>query len=372
VKLSLMRENLARGLGIVSRAVPTRTSTLPVLSNVLLHTADAGLKLTATNLEIGITHWVQGKVEEDGALTVPARLLTDFVNSLPDGLVELETRPGNTLHLRCGRQQAQIKGIDADEFPAIPAAGERPTTRVEQRIFRQALGEVTFAAASDEARPILTGVLTRFAGDRITLAAADNYRIAVKTFAAMDAVEEKSVVVPARSYVELARILQDADEPLEIILAPAKNQIVFHTPVAELVSRLIDGQFPNYQQVLPSSHATRAVVEREEILKAVRLSALIAVQSANVVKVGIPGDGATALTVSAAAEIGENEGEIDAAVEGDATTIAFNARYLEQALQNMEGEQVALEFNGPLSPGVLRPVGDTDYIHVIMPVRTAS
>jgi DNA polymerase-3 subunit beta len=173
-------------------------------------------------------------------------------------------------------------------------------------------------------------------------------------------------------FEKLSAILDYLMALKEIILAPAKNQIIFHTPVADLVSRLIDGQFPNYQQVLPSSHATRAVMEREEMLKAVRLSALIAVQSANVVKIGIPGDGATAVTISAAAEIGENEGEVDAAIEGDSTSIAFNARYLEQALGNMEGEQVALELNGPLSPGVLRPVGDSDYIHVIMPVRTAS
>jgi DNA polymerase III subunit beta len=373
VKLSLMRENLARGLAVVSRAVQSRPTTLPVLSNVLLHTADAGLKLTATNLEIGITSWVPGKIEAEGSLTVPARLLTDYVSSLSgDDRVELETDGGTTLRLRCGRQHATLKGIDAEEFPAIPPTGERPTTRVPQNLFRQALGAVTFAAASDEARPILTGVLTRFAGDHVTLAAADNYRIAVKTLAALDSAEERIVVVPARSYVELARILTDTEDPLEIILAPTKNQVLFHAEGTELLSRLIDGQFPNYQQVLPTSHATRVVVDREEVLKAVRLSGLIAMQSSNVVKLAVQGDATAALTISAAAEVGENEGEIDASVEGDAVTIAFNARYLEQALQNMSGDQIAFEFNGPLSPGVLRPIGDPDYIHVIMPVRTAS
>src|SRR3989442_9005024 len=167
-----MQENLARGLAVASRAVSTR-STLPVLANVLLKTEDAGLKLTATNLEIGVTYWVPGKIETDGALTVPARLLADLVGSLPSSeRVDLELQGSSTLHIRCGRFETHIKGIDADEFPAIPTAGERPTTRIAQKVLRQALTETAFAAASDEARPILTGVLVRFEGDRLTLAAA--------------------------------------------------------------------------------------------------------------------------------------------------------------------------------------------------------
>ncbi|MDQ3870803.1 MAG: DNA polymerase III subunit beta [Chloroflexota bacterium] len=372
MKLSVMQDNLARGLQVVSRAVSTR-STLPVLANVLLRTEDGGLKLTATNLEIGMTHWVPGKVERDGALTVPARLITDLVNSLPAAArVDLEAEGTAGLRIHSGRHQAHIRGIDAEEFPVIPAAGERPTTRISQKLLKRALAEVTFAAASDEARPILTGVLTRFAGDRVTLAAADNYRIAVKVVATLDPVEETSIVVPARSYVELARILSDSEEPVELILTPSKNQILFHLEGIDLVSRLIDGQFPNYQQVLPASHSTRAVVERQELLNAVRLSALIASSSANVVKLRLESDGQNALTIGAAADIGETEGEVEAAVEGSPVTIAFNARYLHEALQNVEAEQLALEFTGPLSPGVLRPVDDDDYVHVIMPVRTPS
>ena len=372
VKLSLMQENLARGLQIVGRAVSSR-ATLPVLSNVLLRTEDAGLKLTTTNLEIGITCWVPGKIETDGTLTVPARLFADIVNSLPPGeRVELESDGADSLRIRSGRFRAHIKGIEADECPAIPSAGERPTTRVAQKVLRSALGEVAFAAASDESRPILTGVLTRFAGDRLTLAAADNYRIAVKTIDVLDAVEEKSVVVPAKSYTELARILSDSDDPVDVVLAPAKNQVLFHVDGIDLITRLVDGQFPNYQQVLPTSHSTRAVVDREDLLKATRLSALIASSSANVVKITVPGDGAGTVAVSANAEIGDNEGEIEAAVEGEGTTIAFNARFLTEVLQNLDAHQLALEFNGPLSPGVLRPIGDPDYVHVIMPVRTAS
>ena len=371
VKLSVMQENLARGLSVVSRAVSSR-STLPVLANVLLRTEDAGLKLTATNLEIGITYWVPGKIETDGATTVPARLLTDLVGSLPASeKVDLELQGADTLHLRCGRFATHVKGIDADEFPTIQTAGERPTTRVSQKVLKHALEEVIFAAASDEARPILTGVLAKFEGSKLTLAAADNYRIAVRTIEVLDAVEAASVVIPARALAELARILSDTDDPVELVLAQARNQVLFHLEGIDLVSRLIDGQFPNYQTVLPATHATRAELDREELLRAVRPAALIASSSANIVKLQVGGDNG-GVVVTATADVGDYTGDVEAAIEGDATTIAFNARYLNDVLGNVQADRFALELNGPLSPGVFRPVGDDAYVHVVMPVRTTS
>lgn len=372
MKLSVMQENLARGLSVVSRSVNSRPN-LPVLANVLLRTEDAGLKLTATNLEIGITTWVPGKIESEGSLTVPARLLTDVIAGLPAGeRVDLEIEKDTTLHIRAGKTQARLRGIDAEEFPVIPSAGERPTTRVSQKVLRHALSEVAFAAASDEARPILTGVLTRFQGDRLTLAAADNYRIAVKSLPILQPVEDTQIVVPAKSYNELMRVLTETDETVDIMLAPAKSQVIFHVEGTELVSRLIDGAFPNYQQVLPASYATRALVDRDDLLKAVRLSALIASSAANVVKLRVGDEGSAGITIAAAADVGDAEGEVEASVEGDPVTIAFNARYLVEALQNVEGDQLALEMSGPLSPGVIKPVDDPDYVHVIMPVRTPS
>jgi DNA polymerase-3 subunit beta len=372
VKLSVMQENLARGLQVVSRAVSAR-STLPVLNNVLLRTEDGGLKLTATNLEIGMTYWVPGKIDVGGAITVPARLLTDIVAGLPaNEKVDLELQAQDTLHIKAGRFETRVKGIDAEEFPAIPTAGDKPTTRVAQNVLRQALDEVTFAAATDEARPILTGVLAKFDGTILTLAAADNYRIAVKTMTILDAVEETSVVVPARSLHELSRILSESDDPIDIVLSAARNQILFHLEGVDLVSRLIDGQFPNYQQVLPKSHTTTATVDRDQLLKAVRLASLIASSSANIVKLHVGKETEMGVTVSAAADIGDNKSEVEAQVEGDGTTIAFNARYLQDVLANVSTEQFSIELNGPLSPGVFRPVGDGQYVHVVMPVKTTS
>jgi len=372
VKLSVMQENLARGLQVVSRAVSAR-STLPVLNNVLLRTEDGGLKLTATNLEIGMTYWVPGKIDTDGAVTVPARLLADIVAGLPaNERVDLELQAKETLHIKAGRFETHIKGIDAEEFPALPTGGERPTTRIPQNVLREALGDVTFAAASDEARPILTGVLAKFEGDKLTLAAADNYRIAVKTLTMLDPVEETSVVVPARSLQELSRILSDTSDPVDIVLSHSRNQILFHIEGIDLISRLIDGQFPNYQQVLPKGFTTKAIVDREQLLKAVHLASLIVFSSANIVKLQVGKEAEMGLQVSAAADIGDNKSEVEATVEGDGTTIAFNARYLIDVLTNVDADQFSIELNGPLSPGVFRPVGDGQYVHVVMPVKTTS
>jgi DNA polymerase-3 subunit beta len=376
MNVSVMQENLARGLGVVSRAVSSR-ATLPVLANVLLKTEESGLKLTATNLEIGINCWVPGKVEESGEITVPARLLTDLVASLPNQRIDLQlSSKDRTLKVTCGGSRSSIKGIDADEFPVVAAIGEAPATSVDGRALRDALQQVVFAAASDESRPILTGVLTKLTGDTMTLAAADNYRIAVRSLKLEKPVSpEMSIVVPARSYAELMRILPDAEAPIEITITPNKSQVLFHVEGIDLVSRLIEGQFPNYEPVIPQSHASRAVLDREAFLSGARRASIFARDSANIVKIEFGGGSSNGEGVSItahAADVGDNADALDATVEGSPTSIAFNARYLLDVLANLGTDEAALELSGPLAPGVVRGVGKDDYVHVIMPVRTAS
>ncbi|HET7685670.1 MAG TPA: DNA polymerase III subunit beta [Candidatus Limnocylindria bacterium] len=378
MNVSVMQENLARGLAVVSRAVSSR-ATLPVLANVLLRTQDAGLKLTATNLEIGINCWVPGKVAEEGEITVPAKLLTDLVASFPNQRVDLVLSPKDrTLKVTCAGSRSSIKGIEADEFPVVAAIGDAPATSVDARALREALGEVVFAAATDESRPILTGVLTKLTGSRMTLAAADNYRIAVRHLELAAAVSsEMTIVVPGRSYGELMRILPDAEAPVEITVTPNKSQILFHTEGIDLVSRLIEGQFPNYEPVIPSSHTSRAVVDREAFLAGTRRAQIFARDSANIVKIALGGDGdgedASAVSITAhTADVGDAADALEANLEGSPTTIAFNARYLIDVLSNLGADEAALELSGPLAPGVIRGVGKDDYVHVIMPVRTAS
>ncbi len=371
MKLTCLQENLARGLQIVGRGVSTR-GTLPILGNVLLRTDSGRLKLTATNLEVGINCWVPAKVDDEGAITIPAKLFTDFVNSLSPGPIELSLNVRTkTVHLRSGPYEANVKGLDAEEFPVIAAVPAKSTTRMAQGVLRRMIGEVAFVAATDDSRPVLTGVLTTFGGDLVTMAAADPYRLSVRHAKLLERVDPPiEMIIPAKSLFEVARIVEDSDTAVEITATANKNQVIFHTDETDLVSRIIEGQFPNYRQVIPTTHATRVVTQREELLKATRLASYFARDAANIVRFQVDPANEPALVVSAtAAEVGDNTGKVDATVDGQPTTIAFNARFVADALGSLTAPEVALELGGPLAPGVVKIVGDESYLHVVMPLR---
>jgi len=373
MKLSCLQENLSRGLGIVGRAVATR-STLPITQNILLATEQSRLKLAATNLEMATTCWIGSKVEQDGAITIPARLLIDFVNSLPNDLIEI-TLPTNshTLELKSGRFQAHINGIDAEDFPPIPEVSDGMTTNIEADALREGITLVVFAAATEESRPVLTGINAEFEGEQLDLAAADGFRLAVhKTTLSSPAGQKVTVIIPARSLNELNRLLGDQEEPVEIIINQQKSQILFRLKNAELVSQLIQGAFPNYSQVIPQSYSTRAVVDINEFLRVTKMSSIFARDASGIVRLVItPGAELTPgkITVSAQAEeIGSNVSEIDALADGEEAKIAFNVKYLSDVLSVLHQAQVALEVTTPSSPGVIRPIGVDNYVHVIMPM----
>ncbi|MDH4135433.1 MAG: DNA polymerase III subunit beta [Anaerolineae bacterium] len=374
MKVSCLQENLAKGLSIVGRAVATR-STLPVLSNVMLATDGSRLKLSATNLEIGIVCWIGAKVEEDGSITVPARLLTDFVNSLPPERIDMElTVRTQTLNLKCARFEANIKGIDAQEFPLIPTAGEDSKISLDPSMLRQMIDQVAFAAATDESRPILTGVLAKFQGEQLTLAAADGFRLSVRTAHLSEPTSEPiTVIVPARALAELSRISGEQEQPIEVTITPARNQALFHMANVDLVSQLIEGNFPDYNQIIPKSYSTRTVVSTSDFLKAAKTANIFARDAANIVRLEIvPGGelapGRIALTATSA-EVGDNVGEFDAVIEGQEMEIAFNAKYLIDVLSVVDAAQVALETTTASSPGVIKPVGSEDFTYVIMPMH---
>ena len=374
MKVSCLQENLARGLSIVARGVSTR-GTLPILGNVLLKTDGGRLKLTATNLEIGVNCWVPAKTEDEGAITVPAKLLTDFVNSLPAGPIEIALNVRTkTIHLKSATTEANLKGLDAEEFPIIPAIPDRPTTRMSQGVLRRMINEVAFVAATDDSRPVLTGVLTTFDGDEVTMAAADPYRLSVRRAPLLAAVEPKvEIIIPARSLFEVARIVDDSDSGVDILVTPNGSQVIFHTDEADLVSRIIEGQFPNYRQVIPTSHTTKVTVSRDELLKATKLASYFARDAANIVRFTVDPAQEVPLVVSAtAAEVGDNTSRVDATVDGQATAIAFNSRFVADALGSLAASEVAIELGGPLAPGVVRIVGDDSYLHVVMPLRIPS
>lgn len=377
MKISCLQENLAKGLATVGRAVATR-STLPILANILLESDEGRLRLAATNLEVGVNCWIGARIEEEGRITVPARLLTEFVNSLPSGQIDMElSERTQTLNLRCARYEANIKGIDASEFPAVPTAesiGERNGLFLEADSFRRMIDQVVFAAATDESRPILTGVLAQFHQGGLTLAAADGFRLSVSSSdVGVDVDETVSVIVPARALAELSRISADQEDPVELVITPSRNQILFHLTDTDLVSQLIEGSFPDYDQIVPKAFTSRSLVGTEDLLKAVKVAFLFARDAANIIRLNVvPGNELSpgqVVVAGTSAEFGDNVSELDANIEGDAVEIAFNARYMIDALSVAGTSEVALETSTSSSPGVIRPVGGDDFLCVIMPMH---
>lgn len=379
MKLSCLQENLDRGLNVVGRAVAVRT-TLPITNNVLLATDKSRLKLSATNLEMAISCWIGAKVEEEGSITVPARLLSEFISSLPSEKVDINLSPQTkTLGLKCARFEARISGVDAKDFPPVPKVEGGISTKVEVEALRQAIGQVAFAAATEESRPVLTGVDAEFDGDTLTLAAADGFRLAVYKLPLAQAVTQKTeVIIPARTLAELNRLIADQEEAVEITVNPEKGQALFRLKRniepknVELVSQLIQGSFPNYSQLIPKKYSTRTVISVADFLMATKTASIFARDGSGIVRLVVaPGGEMTPgkVTVSARSEeVGDDVGEIDAMVEGEESKIAFNGKYLVDVLSVLHEAQVALETTNPSSPGVLKPVGVDNYIHVVMPM----
>ncbi len=370
--LNCLQENLAQGLGIVQRAVATRT-TLPITQHVLLSTDGGRLKFSATNLEVAISTWVGAEVLEDGAITIPARLLTDFINSLDRQHVEIKTTsPAKGIELKGEHVQATMNGADASEFPPIPSVDEGISTKVAPKALRMAIHQVVMAAAVEDSRPVLTGVNVELEGTRLVLAAADGFRLAVHTTELLEPVSEKvSLIVPAKTLQEVERLI-DGDDPIDIVVTPQRSQILFRLKNVEIVSQLIQGTFPNYSQLIPQERSTRAVVNLGELQRATRTASIFAKDGSGIVRIEVtPGAGGAPgkLTVSSRAEeLGDNTGDIAAEVEGGDGKIAFNSRYLSDVLGVLNEEQVALEMTTSSSPGVIRPVGDDHYVHVVMPM----
>jgi DNA polymerase-3 subunit beta len=375
VDVSSPQDLLQRTLAQVSRAVATKT-TYPVLSNVLIDADGETLKLAATNQEIGITSKIPAQVDEPGRVTVDARLLSEFVNTLPAEPVRFSMEPGRlTLKVKGVGADAEINGIDAEEFPMMPhvEAGAFTAT-IDPQVLREMISHVEFAAASDDSRPVLAGVLIRLEDDRITMAAADGFRLAVRDAELTSPVPERlDIIVPARALRELARIVGDRSEPIELTITPNRAQLVVHCGETEFYSRLIDGTFPDFRQIVPREFATQLEVSRDEFLTAVRRAGFFARDNNDVVRLSAKtGDDELApgnLEVSAtAAERGSSQSHVSAAINGPEGEIAFNARYLIDVLSILRTGRVMIGMNGANQAGVVRPLESETYTYVIMPM----
>lgn len=366
MKVSVLKENLAKALSVCGRVVSTRGS-LEILSHVLLQTEGGRLRISATNLEVGINYWVGSKVEKEGSITVPARLFIDVVSSLSSEKIELELND-LTLSVTSGNDHLTIKGLSSEEYPLIPTINDKVALTVKSDILRDALNLVNFAAAVDEARPVLSGVYMSAENNELVFAATDSYRLAEKKVKIDKEVKEKlEALVPARTMLELARVLSDFDEEIKVSIND--NQILFTAKDLEFTSRLIEGQFPNYKQIIPDDNETKAIVTKGEFLNVLKVATLFAKENANSINLVVKSKGKLEVT-SNSSQVGDSNSVLDAEVTGKDGEISFNGRYLIDALNNIKEQKVRFEISGKLNPGVIRPEGSKDYTYIIMPLRS--
>ena len=385
MQASTTQEYLSKGLVTTSRAVASRSS-LPALTHVLVEAltpsdGEARLKLTATNLDLLITCSIAAQVQHAGAVAIPARLFTDFVNALPSERIEMQlNEEKQTLHLRCGSQTAKVKGLPAQEFPVMPVIQDGVKVTLQAKGLRELLDRVAFAAATEDSRPILTGVLARFENQRVTFAAGDGFRLSVQyaglgePFTSPFGNEPLRVVIPVRALQEVMRLMGDQAEPVEIAINANRTQVRFKLTSAEVGAQLIEGAFPDFTRIVPQTHTSRAVVTCAELFTAAKMVSAIVERTGKHNGVRLEADPVHGrlIVLGVHAERGDGVGEVDAAIEGDAFRISLQAPYLLNLLERLKGSpQLAIEFlkrDGQPAPVVIRAVGDDDFLHLMMPL----
>ena len=361
MKLQVTQENLNKALSAVARVANTR-GTLPILSNVLLKTSNNRLSIAATNLDIAITQFVGSKIEEEGAITIPARLMHEFVGSLPEGTLELML-DGNKLHITAEKYKSTINGIVADEFPVMPAITEGKTITLPTADFKKSLQQVVFAASSDDSRPVLTGIYFYNNEGSFTAAATDSYRLAERRIGATDS--DGDFLLPASAASDLLRIINDSVK--EVVITHDDQQVQFNVGDVTLVARLIEGNYPEYQKLIPSKFSTVAKLSKADFINITKVSSLFARESAGSITVKAAGEEVSINAI--ASQLGENTATATAEVSGEGE-VTLNSRFLIDALGAFSGDDVEFCFNGKLEPCILRSAGDKDYTHLIMPLRS--
>lgn len=363
MKLQVTQENLSKALGHVSRVASSR-GTLPILSNVLLKTIDNRLSIAATNLDIAITHYIGSKVAREGAITVPARLMQDFVSSLPSGVIDL-TLEDNKLHISTDKYQSVINGVSAEDFPVMPAISDGQQWKIAGKTLKSGLQQVVIAASSDEARPVLTGVFIHSHNGGLYIVATDSYRLAEKRLDTSK--QDVSLLVPASALQDLLRIL--GDEEADVTVTHDDQQVLFKVGDVELVTRLIEGSYPDYRKLIPKSFASKAVLKRVDFVNITKVSSLFARESAGSVTINLEEKETQVSIRSVASQIGENTASATAEVSGEGS-ITLNSRYVLDALNALNGDEATIAFNGKLEACVLSDAKNSDYTHVIMPLKS--
>jgi DNA polymerase III subunit beta len=373
MKISVLQENLQKGLSIVTKAVDSRP-TLPVLSNILLEAEGSRLKLAATNLQMSITMWIGAKVDAPGSITLPASTFKDLVNNLSPERVDFDLDPSNnTVHIHCGATNSNIKGISADEFPPI-THGEGADITIEGKVLKEMISHTAFAAATVDNRPILTGVYTELDGEDITMAAADGYRLAVRHGKLSSPVKEPmNLVIPAKTLLEIARVVDENDDEIGISLPWKRDIVTFHLSNVDISSQILEGRFPDFSAIIPRGYITSTVMYTKDLLTACQRAQIFARDSANSGRLYVkppsgPGEPGEVQIKGQSAERGDLDGMLDASVEGEALDISFNIEYLIEVLKVINEDRVVFQSNGAENPGVIKPENREDFVHVIMPM----
>lgn len=363
MKLQVTQENLNKALGTVARVANTR-GTLPVLANVLMRTVNNRLSIAATNLDIAITYYIGAKVADEGAITAPARLMQDFVSSLPAGVIDLSLEDYR-LHISTDQYQSVINGVAADEFPVMPAIEDGKTWTVAAADLKRGLQQVIMAASNDEARPVLTGVYVHALEGNLYMAATDSYRLAEKKLAEHS--EEIELLIPVSAMQDLLRIVSDFEG--DVIVVSDETQVQFRVGDVELVARLIEGKYPPYRSLIPKSFATTATLKRADLLNITKVSSLFARESAGSITINVDESQQNVSIRSVASQLGENTATADAKVTGSGA-VTLNSRYLLDALHALGGDEVSFCFNGKLEATLLKDPKQDDYLHIIMPLKS--
>ena len=373
MEFSCLQDNLSRGLANVSRAVAQRAP-LPVTQNVLIETEDSKVKITATNLEIAISTWISAEIKETGSLTIPARMLTDFINSLPSGeqvgVKMIKDKAG--IEIKCKTYNGRISGTEAGEFPPIPESSDSPTISVPSAALKRSLGRVAIVSATDDSRPVLMGVKVEIDKSGITLAAADGFRLAVDRVEISSTEDlDSSAIVPGKTMLELERLIDDSNQStIQISISEASNQILFNLENIQVVSQLIQGQFPDYEKLIPNSSSTQSLVDRKAFMESIKAASIFARDGSGIIKLIMDKSSKKISILSNAEEIGDLENDIDADINGDESKVAFNSRFLQDVVGVLGSDVIKIDSSSPSSPGVFteKSDGNSNYRHVIMPM----
>lgn len=370
MKISVLQENLNTALTNVSRFISNKNQ-LPILNNILLSTDNGRLKLSATNLELSINYWIGAKIDQEGSITLPPKEITEFISYLSSGKLDLSLENDNLLSVSSTNITSTFTTIPALDYPEFPKINSQTSFDLDLSVFLNSISQIFFSAATEDVRPVLTAVLCQFTKNNLILVATDGFRLSVKEIKFDQPLNFNSdqpikFLIPAKSLLEITKLAKN-NQKIKLGLSTDDHQIMFVLDDIEIISRLIDGDYPDYQKIIPQNYSTKIFINRDEFLQAVKVTSVFAKESANVVKFNIKSN---SIELSAnAPQVGQNKTIIDAKVEGENTEIAFNYKFLSDFLNNCKSPEIIIQLNDPLSPAGFFDQSEPDFTHIIMPVR---